>query len=82
MVDAVYDVTGHGFAATAVDLTGDPRRVLTIADFDAAGLGVLTSTGPRAPTAEPFTSVLPLAATGGFRTAIDRVYPFADLPAA
>ncbi|HEX6340845.1 hypothetical protein [Umezawaea sp.] len=42
VVDAVHDVTGHGFAATAVDLTGDPRRVLTIADFDAAGIVVVT----------------------------------------
>ncbi|MCS7477977.1 NADP-dependent oxidoreductase [Umezawaea endophytica] len=81
-VDAVFDVTGHGFAATAVELTGDPRRVLTIADFAAAALGVLTSTGPAAPTAEPFAPVVALAAAGGFRTVVDRVFPFADLPAA
>jgi NADPH:quinone reductase-like Zn-dependent oxidoreductase len=81
-VDAVYDVTGHGFAATAIELTGDPRRVLTIADFDAAARGVLISTGTGTPTAEPFDRVLPLAAAGGFRTVIDRAFPFADIAAA
>ncbi|MFD2422074.1 NADP-dependent oxidoreductase [Amycolatopsis pigmentata] len=81
-IDAVYDVTGHGFAATGIELTGDSRRVLTIADFDAAPLGVLTSTGPSAPTAAPFAPVVPLAAAGEFPTVIDRVFPFADIAAA
>ncbi|QUQ66999.1 NADP-dependent oxidoreductase [Kutzneria sp. CA-103260] len=78
-VDAVYDVTGHGFVPTAIELTGDPRRVLTIADFTAARLGVLTSTGAGKQTAESFAPVLPLAAEGKFRTVIDRVFPFTDI---
>lgn len=81
-VDAVFDVAGHGFAATAVGLTGDPARVLTIADFPAAKLGVRVSTGPATLTAASFASVLPLAATGAFQTVIDRTFPFADVAAA
>jgi NADPH:quinone reductase-like Zn-dependent oxidoreductase len=81
-IDAIFDVTGHGFVATAIQLTGNPARVLTIADFEAASLGILTSTGPRTPTAGSFASILPLAAAGGFRTEIDRMFPLADLAAA
>lgn len=81
-IDAVYDVTGHGFATTAIELTGDPRRVLTIADFAAASLGILTSTGTPAPTAKPFAPMLPLAASGDFHTVIDRVFPLTDIAAA
>lgn len=81
-VDAVYDAAGHGFAATAVRLTGDPQRVLTVAGFEAASLGVRTSTGSRTPNAEPVASVLPLVAAGVFRTRIDSSFPLADLASA
>jgi NADPH:quinone reductase-like Zn-dependent oxidoreductase len=81
-VDAVIDVTGHGFVPTAIELTGDPSRVLTIADFEAAKLGVQTSSGAAVQTAESFTPVLPLAAAGEFRTVIDRIFPLADIAAA
>ena len=81
-IDAVFDVAGHGFAATAIELTGDPSRVLTIADFEAASLGIRTSTGRGLPGAAAFAPLLPLAAAGGFRTEISRTFPLADLAAA
>ena len=81
-VDAVFDVTGHGFAATAVELTGNPARVLTIADFAAAALGIRVSTGRRIPTAGSFAPLLALAAEGGFRIEIARMFPLADMAAA
>jgi len=74
-VDAVFDVSGHGFAATAVELTGNPARVLTIADFEAAALGVKVSAGSSALTAQAFAHVLPLAAAGQFRTEISNMLP-------
>ncbi|MER5883400.1 NADP-dependent oxidoreductase [Streptomyces sp. NPDC001941] len=81
-VDAVYDAAGHGFCSLAVELTGDPRRVVTIADPGAAALGVHLSTGSRRPVAAPFVPVLPRLAAGTFRTVVDRVYPLADMAAA
>ncbi|RYE91533.1 MAG: NADP-dependent oxidoreductase [Myxococcales bacterium] len=81
-VDAVFDVAGHGFAATAIALTGDPERVLSIADFEAASLGIRVSSGSNTPSAASFAAVLPLAATGEFRTEIDRTYALADIAAA
>jgi NADPH:quinone reductase-like Zn-dependent oxidoreductase len=81
-IDAVYDAAGHGFAAAAIGLTGDPHRVLTIADFEAAPLGIQVSTGSRKPTAEAFAPVVPMAASGEFRIMIDRIFAFTDIAAA
>ncbi|CAM5606279.1 hypothetical protein GCM10010329_16840 [Streptomyces spiroverticillatus] len=81
-VDAVYDAAGHGFPAVAVRLTGDPGRVVTIAGFEDASLGVRISTGSRTPTAEPLGSVLDRVAAGTFRSRIDSSFPFCDLAAA
>ncbi|MFJ7078800.1 zinc-binding dehydrogenase [Streptomyces sp. NPDC098781] len=81
-VDAVYDAAGRGFARTAIELTGDPRRVLTIADFEAASLGIRTSTGSRTPSAEPIAAVPPLVASGAFRVVIDSVHPLTEIAAA
>lgn len=44
-VDAALDTAGQGSVRDLVELTGDPRRVVTIADFTAGHLGVHTSSG-------------------------------------
>ena len=44
-VDAALDTAGKGSVADLVTLTGDPTRVVTIADFGASELGVHVSTG-------------------------------------
>lgn len=38
--DAGFDAAGRGDVRRLIELTGDPRKVVTIADFDAAELGV------------------------------------------
>jgi hypothetical protein len=55
-IDAVVDTAGAGLLAGAVDLAGDPARVITIADPDAAAHHVrFTGSDPadRAPEALP-----------------------------
>ncbi len=39
-VDAGFDAAGRGDVPRLIELTGDPKKVVTIADFDAAVLGV------------------------------------------
>ena len=82
IIDAVFDVAGHGFATTALALTGNAARVLTIADFEAASLGIQVSTGSREQVAAPFLPVLPLAASGEFQINIQQVFPLTELAAA
>lgn len=78
-VDAVFDVSGHGFASTAIELTGNPARVLTIADFAAASLGIKTSTGGGAPNAQSFAQVLPLVAADKLRIEISKTIPLEQI---
>lgn len=81
-VDTVFDSAGHGFASIAIALTGDPKRVLTISDFEAAGLGILVSAGAGTPTAERFATVIDQAASGDFRTEIDSTFTLDEIAAA
>ncbi|MDQ2651484.1 MAG: NADP-dependent oxidoreductase [Chloroflexota bacterium] len=78
-IDAVFDVAGHGFVPTAIELTGDPSRIVTIADFAAAPLGVRVSTGSTRPASASFAPALEAAAAGAFRVSIARVFPLADM---
>ena len=82
-VDAALDAGGHGFAAAAIELVGDPSRIVTTVDFEAAALGVVIAPGDLAGiTAAPLGPVVALAADGGYATEISRTFPFAELPAA
>lgn len=44
-VDAALDIAGSGVIPELVELTGDPSRVVSIADFSAPAHGALVSTG-------------------------------------
>jgi NADPH:quinone reductase-like Zn-dependent oxidoreductase len=44
-VDAGVDTAGRGVVADLIELTGDPAKVVTIADYGAAKLGAHVSTG-------------------------------------
>src|SRR4051794_35675296 len=44
-VDLAFDTAGKGGVRDLIELTGDPARVATIADFGAAGLGVKVTGG-------------------------------------
>jgi NADPH:quinone reductase-like Zn-dependent oxidoreductase len=78
-VDAVFDTTGAGLLGDAVALTGDPSKVITIADHHAAEHGVrFTGADPadRAPEALP--ELAALAAKGELHIPIWRTYPLGD----
>ncbi|MEW2391281.1 NADP-dependent oxidoreductase [Streptomyces venezuelae] len=59
-IDVVLDAAGKGSLAELVAITGDPRRVITIADFDADRHGVRFSRSEAG--ASPGWAGLPLAA--------------------
>ncbi|MDQ1431960.1 MAG: hypothetical protein QOF40_2562, partial [Actinomycetota bacterium] len=77
-VDAVLDAAGKGALPDAVDLAGGPTRVMTLADEDAADLGVAFSVGTpdRAPEALDLT--MPLLAAGDLRLRRQRLLPMTD----
>jgi NADPH:quinone reductase-like Zn-dependent oxidoreductase len=78
-LDAVFDTTGAGLLAEAVDLAGDAGRVITIADHAAAEHGVrFTGADPadRAPEALP--ALARLAADGQLTVPVWRTYPLAE----
>ncbi|MFJ3488241.1 NADP-dependent oxidoreductase [Leifsonia aquatica] len=78
-VDAVVDVAGHGGLPEAVRATGDPSRVVTLADHAGAAATGATMSNPspdRAPDALAVT--LPMLADGSLRLKRNRSVPFAD----
>ena len=80
-VDAVFDVTGHGFAEASIALRGGTRRVVTIADVAAAERGITVSAGEAASLRhEDFEPVLALAASAEFVTEITQTFSFARDP--
>lgn len=73
-IDAVLDGSGRGVLPDSIALTGDPEKVITIADLTAAEHGVRFSArpGPAGPALE---AILPLIGQGRIRMPIDSVYP-------
>ncbi|GAB7192062.1 NADP-dependent oxidoreductase [Kineococcus sp. NUM-3379] len=82
-VDAILDTAGRGFAASVVPLVGDPGRIVTTSDFEAAALGVRIAPGNLADlTAAPLLPVLELARKGEFTIPVARLFEFEEIPAA
>ncbi|GAA2659775.1 hypothetical protein GCM10010412_031880 [Nonomuraea recticatena] len=72
-VDAVLDASGRGVLADSVRLTGDPAKVVTIADPSAGEHGVLFSSGSSGPSGP---SVVGEVVDGGaVRMPIARTFP-------
>jgi acetyl esterase len=76
-VDAVLDTSGRGVLKGSVELTGDPGRVVTIADRGAADHGVRYSRGlvTRVGMHEIFREVLPLLVDGSLVVRIAARFP-------
>jgi NADPH:quinone reductase-like Zn-dependent oxidoreductase len=73
-VDGGVDTAGKGSVRELMDLTGDPGKVVTIADFGAGELGVQLTTGggeqgPR------LAQIAELLAAGGLQVPIAGTYP-------
>jgi NADPH:quinone reductase-like Zn-dependent oxidoreductase len=75
-VDAALDIAGSGVIAELVELTGDPARVVSIADFAAAALGAQVSIAAVNP-GPAFAEAARMVEAGTLHMPV-RVYPLSD----
>ncbi|MFH8562512.1 NADP-dependent oxidoreductase [Streptomyces sp. NPDC017988] len=73
-IDAVLDGSGRGVLPDSIALTGDPEKILTIADPTAAEHGIRFS-GRPGPTGPALEAVLSLIEQGKIQMPIDSLYP-------
>ncbi|MFD8295043.1 NADP-dependent oxidoreductase [Streptomyces bauhiniae] len=80
-VDAALDLAGSGVIRELIELTGDPGRVLTIADLDAPDLGVrFSGTAGSVPAA--LAEAVDLISRGRLSIPVERSYPLEEAAAA
>jgi NADPH:quinone reductase-like Zn-dependent oxidoreductase len=75
-VDFAFDTAGKGEIPALIELTGDPARVATIADFGAAQLGVKVTGGAEGRFTEALHEAAEMARQGRLRVTIAATYPF------
>ncbi|WP_329057945.1 NADP-dependent oxidoreductase [Amycolatopsis sp. NBC_01480] len=80
-IDAALDISGSGVVADCVALTGDPSKVLSIADFTAPQHGAQVS---FAPTEVPVAlrAAAALHVEGGLTIPVERTFALAEAAAA
>ncbi|RDI44714.1 NADP-dependent oxidoreductase [Nocardia mexicana] len=80
-IDAAVDLNGAGVVRGLLDLTGDPDKVITIADLEAPMLGIrFAGVGGSMP--EALAEAVDLISRGKLHIPVDRSYPLADAAAA
>lgn len=77
-VDAVADIAGPGVIPELVTLVGEPRQVVSIADFSAPRHGARVSTGLGADKTPALREGARLVAQGSLTLPVDRAFPLAD----
>jgi NADPH:quinone reductase-like Zn-dependent oxidoreductase len=78
-VDRGFDTAGQGGVRELIELTGDPARVATIADFGAASLGVIVTGGAGSErAAEALPEVAELIAAGRFTLPVQQTFRFTE----
>jgi NADPH:quinone reductase-like Zn-dependent oxidoreductase len=80
-VDAALDLAGSGVIRELVELTGDPRRVVSIADLDAPTLGVRFS-GVAGSVPDALAEAAALITRGRLHIPVAKSYPLAEAAAA
>ncbi|MFS8203771.1 NADP-dependent oxidoreductase [Streptomyces sp. CWNU-52B] len=80
-VDAALDLAGSGVLGELVELTGDPHKVVTIADLDAPKFGVRFS-GVAGNVPDALAEAADLIARGRLHIPVEKSYTLADAPAA
>ncbi|MFI2544561.1 NADP-dependent oxidoreductase [Streptomyces rochei] len=80
-VDAALDLAGSGVIRELVELTGDPRRVVSIADFGAPEFGVRFS-GTAGSMREALAETVDLIGRGRLRIPVEKSYALTEAAAA
>lgn len=76
-VDAALDLAGSGVIRELVELTGDPRKVISIADLDAPQLGVRFS-GVAGSVPEALVEAAGLISRGKLHIPVEKSYTLAE----
>lgn len=76
-VDAALDLAGSGVLGELVELTGDPAKVISIADLAAPKFGVRFS-GVAGSVRDALVEAVDLISRGEFRIPVEKAYPLAD----
>ena len=77
-VDLALDTAGKGGIPDLIELTGDPARVATIADFGAGALGARVMGGGDSRAAEALGEAVALIEAGGLKPAVAETFPFTE----
>jgi NADPH:quinone reductase-like Zn-dependent oxidoreductase len=77
-VDLAFDTAGRGAIPDLIELTGDPARVATIADFGARALGAKVTGGADGRAVEALDEAAQLADAGRLQVPIAAAIPFSD----
>lgn len=80
-VDAALDLAGSGVIRELVELTGDPRKVVSIADLDAPQLGVRFS-GVAGSVPDALTEAVDLISRGRLHIPVEKSYSLTEAAAA
>ncbi|WP_329372535.1 NADP-dependent oxidoreductase [Streptomyces sp. NBC_00669] len=80
-VDAALDLAGSGVIRELVELTGDPRKVVSIADLGAPEFGVRFS-GVAGSVPDALAVAADLITRGRLHIPVERAYPLAEAAAA
>ncbi|MFD5203222.1 NADP-dependent oxidoreductase [Streptomyces sp. NPDC058375] len=80
-VDAALDLAGSGVIPELVELTGDPAKVVSIADLDAPRFGVRFS-GVAGSVPDALTEAAELISRGGLHIPVEKSYALAEAAAA
>ena len=77
-VDLAFDTAGKGAVPDLIELTGDPARVATIADFGAAALGVKVTGGGDFRAVEALAEAAGLIDDGRLTVPVAQAFAFAQ----
>ncbi|MFI0976083.1 NADP-dependent oxidoreductase [Streptomyces sp. NPDC021093] len=80
-VDAALDLAGSGVIRALIELTGDPNKVISIADLTAPDLGARYS-GVTGDVPQALAEAVGLIARGRLHIPVEKSYPLADAAAA
>ncbi|WP_116201334.1 NADP-dependent oxidoreductase [Amycolatopsis circi] len=80
-IDAALDLNGKGVIRGLLDLTGDPSRVITIADLEAPMLGIRFA-GVGGDMKEALAETVDLISQGKLEIPVEKSYPLAEASAA